>query len=220
LRGPQQAMWFERLEREHDNLRGALQWAVEQGEADQSMERALRLCAALGWYWFVYDRLSEGRQWMERTLAGSKEVVTPIRGKVLSTAGLFALEQDDYERAEALCGESVLSLQELGDTGGLAFSLHILGLLARARRNYTTAQNLLEESLACSKKVGDGWSMAYALDDLASVAFQQREYARAAELAEEALTLFRKVGDIRGIAYSLYNLGHAIFHQGDATSRE
>ena len=83
LRSPQQAMWFDRLEREYDNLRVALKWAVEQGEAGQSMEIALRLCAALGWYWFVHNHLSEGRQWMERALAGSKEVITSIRGKVL-----------------------------------------------------------------------------------------------------------------------------------------
>src|SRR5207248_6851671 len=32
LEGAQQAIWLERLEREHDNLRAAMQWSLEQWE--------------------------------------------------------------------------------------------------------------------------------------------------------------------------------------------
>ena len=36
IEGPQQALWLERLEQEHDNLRTALSWWLEQGETGQS----------------------------------------------------------------------------------------------------------------------------------------------------------------------------------------
>ena len=46
-------MWLERLEREHDNLRTALHWSLEQGKAGYSMELALRLGAALEGFWLL-----------------------------------------------------------------------------------------------------------------------------------------------------------------------
>jgi non-specific serine/threonine protein kinase len=39
--------WLDRLEREHDNLRAALDWLEASGES----ERALRLAGAVSWSW-------------------------------------------------------------------------------------------------------------------------------------------------------------------------
>jgi len=45
--GPQQVVWLERLEREHGNLRAALQWSIEPGATQQRIEIGLRLGGAL-----------------------------------------------------------------------------------------------------------------------------------------------------------------------------
>lgn len=58
-------VWWERIEDEHDNLRAALRWALETGEA----ETALRLVAALWQFWLARGYLREGRRWLDEALA-------------------------------------------------------------------------------------------------------------------------------------------------------
>ncbi len=93
LDGPQDAMWLERLEREYNNLRAALQWSLEQAgdeEARQRNEMALRLGAGLQRFWEVRGLWSEGRDFLERALAGSKGVAGPVQVKALKAAAHLA----------------------------------------------------------------------------------------------------------------------------------
>ena len=64
LRGPEDAEWLERLEREHDNMRAALSWALER-----EIELALRLAGVLGTFWHVHSHSEDGRKWLEAALA-------------------------------------------------------------------------------------------------------------------------------------------------------
>ncbi len=216
LAGPQQAMWLERLEREHENLRAALSWWLEQGEAEQGMEMALRLAAALRRFWEVRAHWSEGRTVLERALAGSKGVAVPAQLKALKAAAHLAYVQGDTDRAEALSEECLARCRELGDTAGIALSLRLLGLIAWWRYNFGVAIPLTKESLALFREVGDKEGIAWALSNLGTLVEEQGEYARAISLKEESLALFREVGNIEGIAFSLVGLAEVLFlSQGD-----
>jgi hypothetical protein len=72
LAGPQQSVWLERLEREHDNLREALSWALQR-----EAELALRLSTALWRFWHTLGYLSEGVRWLDRAIADSKQAADP-----------------------------------------------------------------------------------------------------------------------------------------------
>jgi predicted ATPase/DNA-binding CsgD family transcriptional regulator len=216
LGGPQQAAWLERLEQEHDNLRAALQWSIERGETQHSMEMAMRLGGALRLFWWARGHLSEGRSFLERALASGVSLadtwIDPsVRAKALSAAAQLAFIQSDYERTEVLCEESLPLYRELGDQHGIAYSLYRLGNVAWVRSDTAKARSLLEEALALSKEVDDKEYMAYSLFSLALVASSQGEYARACALYEEGLTMHRELGNKRGIAHTLSQLAQALF---------
>ncbi len=214
--GPQQAMWLERLEREHDNLRAAMQWSLERGEGEQNMEMALRLGGALRRFWRARGHFSEGRTFLERALAGSGGGAGSARAKALLAAADVALNQGDFDRGEVLCKESLVLYREIEDRRGIAFSLRLLGWAVWNNGDSFTGLSLMEEALVLRREVGHKYGVGESLFYLALLASNQGEYSRGRALAEEGLALFREIGDKRGIAWSLLLLAGALFSsQGD-----
>jgi DNA-binding CsgD family transcriptional regulator len=80
LRGAQSGLWLERLDREYENLRAALQWLLEQGETGQSTgdsrEMALRMGAALEQFRVIRGYHSEGRAMTPEQALDAKGPVT------------------------------------------------------------------------------------------------------------------------------------------------
>src|SRR5215472_10719347 len=210
----EQGWWCDQLEREHDNLRAVLAWAVEPGAGRPRREIALRLAGALERFWATHGHLREGLQWLERTLADSKEVATGVHVKALNSAGWLALRQSEYERAEAFLTESLELNRTVKDTGTVR-ALYRLGMIASARGNAAKARSFLEESLVLAREVGDTGRIAYALLSLGTVLIEQGENTRAWSLLQESLAFFREVSDIEGMAWSLYFSGRVCFAQGE-----
>ncbi len=219
LGGPQQAAWLEQLEREHDNLRAALQWTLEPAgdeKAGQRSETALRLGGALYMFWWTHGHWSEGRTFLERALATSEGIPASVQAKALYAAASLSFIQSHYERSEALSSESLPLYQKLGDQRGIALSLWVLGNIAWVRSDTAQARSLLEEALALFKEVDDKEYAAYSLFSLGLLAGSQGEYARACALYEESSAFFREIEHKRGIAHSLSQLAQALFvSQGD-----
>jgi predicted ATPase/DNA-binding SARP family transcriptional activator len=59
LRSGEQLPWLQLLSAEHDNLTAALRYSTRAGDA----ESALRLVAALAWYWITHDYDAEAAEW-------------------------------------------------------------------------------------------------------------------------------------------------------------
>ncbi len=103
--GPEQVRTAAALGAEQDNLQAAITWAIEQLDA----ETALRLTGNLWGFWLVRSRQTEGREWLERSLAVPGDAPPNTRLEALFAAGMFARQQGDYGRA-VLHGEEGLAL--------------------------------------------------------------------------------------------------------------
>jgi predicted ATPase/class 3 adenylate cyclase len=116
LRGPRQFSWFERLETEHDNLRAALSWSLETGNA----ELRLRIGGALRWFWNVRGYAGEGWRWVAAGLSGGEAAPAAVRAEALLGLGDLAQRQGDYERATEDLEASLALCREAGDRSGEA----------------------------------------------------------------------------------------------------
>ncbi len=209
--GAEQARWLERLEHEHDNLRAALNWSLEQGKARRRMEMALRLGGALRRFWLVHGHIGEGRTFLEQALAESGKVSAPVRAKALMTAANLAVSQNDYDRTQTLCQESLALYRELGDQPGIAFSLYLLGAVSWTRGDPTNGRSLLEQALAIFREREIKDQIAWSVYLLGLFEGMQGEYARAYTLFEESLALHRQMQHKRGIAFSLIHMAQMLF---------
>jgi predicted ATPase/serine/threonine protein kinase/DNA-binding CsgD family transcriptional regulator len=207
----QQVVWLERLDQEHENLRAALHWLLEQGEAGQSREMALRLAGALWRFWEVRGHWSEGWNFLGRALAQSEGMEGPVQVKALKAAARLAYLWGDTDRAEVLSEECLARCRGLRDTGGIAYSLRMLGLIAERKDNLPAARAHYEEAVALFREGDDKEGLAWSLFNLAYLLSLQGEYARGSALLEEDLTLFRELGNKQGIAWLLIRLADVLF---------
>jgi predicted ATPase/transcriptional regulator with XRE-family HTH domain len=203
LTGPRQAVWLAQLEREHDNLRAALAWAMARGEA----ETALRLSGSLWRFWQMHGHVREGRRWLAAALALPAGDAQSARGKALNAAGVLAFQQGDYAASRALHREDLALHRALGDDRGVAQALNNLGVIAWNDGDYRAAQGLHGESLTIRRMLGDRWGIAQSLNNLGVVARVRGDLAAAQALHEESLAIRRELGDERGIVVALIYLG-------------
>jgi predicted ATPase/class 3 adenylate cyclase len=218
LWGPQLFVWLERLEREHENLRAALAWSLEQvqgEEAEQRKEVALRFGGALHRFWFSHGHISEGRTFLEQALATSVGVATASRAKALVVAADLATDVGDYERVEALAEESLMLSRAVGDELGIARALSMLGRYANIRCEFARAYALLEESVLLCQKLGNRWYLAWSLLEMGRTDAVQGEHIKAQAHYEEALSLWRELGDMECVAIMLITLANLLYHYGD-----
>jgi predicted ATPase/DNA-binding CsgD family transcriptional regulator len=214
---PQAAMWFDRLETDHPNLRAALQWSFGRGDT----EGALRLSVALWRFWDVRGYLTEGEAWLERALAahGRRPETARLEGHGLLGVGWFAQARGDHAGAAACFERSRMQFQQANDPRGLVQALRSLADATIELGDRPRGRALLEEGLALARAVDHRPFTARILQDLGRIAREDdHDLAGARRLGEEALALMREAGDPRGMALVLCRLAETAIEQHDAAA--
>jgi predicted ATPase/DNA-binding SARP family transcriptional activator len=213
LRGRRQLRAIERLETEHDNLRGALTWALA---ADPPL--AARLAGSLHWFWQVRSHLDEGRRWLNAALQATPEAAPSVRAPLLQGAGQLAYYSGDLESAERLLHEAVASWREAEDPSSLAIALAYLAIAGGHGGSAAVARAAGEEAIRSAEDL-DEWTVGLALWSHGTNTFLGRagrtDVAEAQRLLERSLAALRPTGDQWAIAAPLYYLGVIAAQTGD-----
>ncbi len=204
LFGARQEESLTRLSREHDNLRAALRWSLEQ---DGDIEIGSRLVGALWWFWSVRGHFTEGRWWTERAMQVRDHLPPRTRAGVLRAMANFAFLQGDYELARSMAKHAVGSFENLRLGAEATWLRGLEGIAVQYLGDLPKARRLLDEALAAARPLQDDWTTAWMLRNLGRVAHDFGDNAEAASRLEESLRLTRQIGDVRGIALSLHYLG-------------
>jgi predicted ATPase len=218
--------WLHWRDQEHENLRAALEWLLQerqQASGDGSRDggavagtghEALRLALALrdvwkGNYW------SERREALERALEQSPEAPPHLRLTAMLYAGDLAGQQADHAAAEEFGQKSLDASRQDGDREGEARALGILARARLERGDLPAARALHDQGLALKQELGNLGGAAWSFYYLGDVARRAGDAPEARASFERGLALFREMEDEEGIAWALHGLGCERFDRGD-----
>ena len=201
---------LDRLDTETPNLRAALEFARESGDA----VAALRIAGPLDRYAYLRGHYHEVRQWMDAAVTADPDAPAALRAKALLGGGRLALLQCDYAPAVRRLEAALRLYRELDDAEGVASALQVLGSVAREQGRYARSMELHRESLATAESAGDRWAVANAHNTLGFAAWLQGDFELATAECTTALTMSRELGYVEDVAWSLISLGATARYQG------
>jgi predicted ATPase len=217
---PGEWAWLRRLVAVRDNVRAALRWAIETGDAAM----ALRFNAALFSFWTTCSTLTEARGWIDAALAlprpGDAPDLVAVEAKVLNVTGYVAAELGEHAQAYAFFERGLALYRALGDDRGIAWSMRGCAVVQRLRGEDAAAEQLLDESLQLCRSSGDEWGVAWSLYALAFLQLTHGDPAQAQRALEDAFIHLQRQGMLFGVVRTLLALGHARYLQGDLEGAE
>ncbi len=205
--GDDRATWLDLVEQEHDNLRAAIGWAIERGDA----ATAFRLVGALWRFWQSRASLGEGSLRAETVLAMPAEGVDPLlRMRVLDAAGGLAYWKGDMGAARRVYAGSLAIARDSGDRHRIADALYNLSFTYIVpRSDLEEGRRVIEEAAAIYRELGDDAGLLNALWGLGNVYYFGADWERSARYHLEALELARRAHNAFMIGWALHMTGSA-----------
>lgn len=222
LRGPAQAAWFDRLEREYANFRVALDDALAQ-RAD-GLTSAVRLAVALHRHWLTRGPLLEGEDYLRRIIAAVDGTMSDasappmdarLRARLFGGAARLAGTRSLFPEARDLFMRSLGLYREVSDHRGIATTLNNLGWVIWIIGDLDAGKRMSSEAMVMHLELGDEQGVALSRNNLGWIAMVRGQFARAEEHFAASLATNRRRGDGRAIAYSSLWLGLAVMRRGE-----
>ena len=218
LMGPQMLQMLEQLEPELDNIRAALEWALERNP-----ETALQLAANLTYFWHGRGHITEGRRWLGEALSRWEALSTEdsreqqaLKAKALWSSGVLIFTEGELIAARSALTESVRLGREAAEPKTLALALVMLGFTAVWMGDAATAESVIEEGMSVAQKIdyklGIGLLLSLRANQAAAFA---HDFTAAQGFSEDCVKILREVGNPFFTAIAIMGSGSQALAQGN-----
>ncbi len=211
---PRQLEWITRLEREQPNLRDVMEFSVTEPDPCEA-EAGLRIAAALYPFWVSRGLLSEGRGWLDRSLARQGGRPTRERVKALYACSVLAALLGDLRPAAALVEEGCGIAERLGDTEADSNATYAAGCLALFSGELDRAVECFRHTLEVLRDGGNLLRQVGVLLGLGLASALLGDMPQAIAYHEEILAITERNGEFAYRGWSLWATGLAAWQQGN-----
>ena len=212
-RGEAETEWSSRLDRDHDDLRAALDWL-----STTDPDAALELAGALGWFWFARGYFAEGEARLSAALSASGGS-DRIRARALAASGALAARMGKVDEGRRQLEEAVARWTELDNRKETAAALEALGwLLVYDAGDDVASLAAFEDALSIRQELDDRAGETRALVGVCQVLVALDEVERAEALATELLE--RAEDDVRTRHFANHFLADCSLIRDDCAAAE
>ncbi len=221
IRGPDELLWWERIDTELDNLRQAMTWGLES----EDPLIALLIAEAFWRFWWFKSTWGEGVSWLQQAVAAVGENA-PKLARAEGLLGLGSLKGwadpagdpvDLLQRAADLYRE----LDEEGTPPELlvrGYSAALINLSVAIETQVGDVQmvnDLNEEALVVSRRLGDRSGEAVALGNLAESASRGGDAERTRALFVDAVAASKALQSRQRLVEQYWQVGSSELKFGD-----
>ncbi|MFC4564671.1 ATP-binding protein [Nocardiopsis mangrovi] len=204
--------YLRRLDHQREDTARLLDWALEQGRA----EEGLRLCVALRPYWFVRGLFTDGSSYLRRLLAmAPPSSLDPVRARALAVHAELCLDIEGAGTAAALARSALAMARACGDSAAEAIALSALAAAALRAGEGADCEEHARRALVAAGAARDHLSAVGALGTLGRLAGRRGDTAAAAAYLTRSAEVAEEVGDRWCVARCLNGLGRLATQLGD-----
>jgi len=205
LRGPDEAVWLDRLEVEFDNIRAALAFSLAD---PNGAEPGLRLAAGLRWFCTMRGHGGEVLEALD-VLLERPDARTPTRTRAQALTACCHLRDrfGDDSAVPSIADEAIRIARDLAEDAVAADALSQLCWFRFQHGDLPAALAQIGEAVALARSAGDLRLTAEMLGRRAVFESETGDLDVAFADHQEALTLARAAGDNYRLVITLANLG-------------
>ena len=142
--GGTQRTWFVAMDQEHDNIRGALEWAVATDDA----ETALTIASGSSWPHWLAGTMVEGKRWLDDAFACRGDATEMTKALALTGRALINFQVGVPERADADLEAALGTFRRHNNIGAMALTYSFYAEFPAARGDTDNARERRLEVLA------------------------------------------------------------------------